>query len=105
MKPAEKTYTFYKGEELLAPAARIAAISEIMLRGSCCSPMFPGSVHAELMETLATMRTRAARHTEELSSVSGLTAATRSGFSGYAGRALMAKPSPTPLRQAWPSWR
>ena len=92
MKPAEKTYTFYKGEELLALCrAESLPISEIMLRRELLlSDVSREAVHAELMETLATMRTSVQRGlTEELSSVSGLTGGDAERFSGYAGRALM----------------
>ena len=92
MKPAEKTYTFYKGEELLTLCrAESLPISEIMLRRELLlSDVSREAVHAELMETLATMRTSVQRGlTEELSSVSGLTGGDAERFSGYAGRALM----------------
>ena len=91
MKPAEKTYTFYKGEELLALCrAESLPISEIMLRRELLlSDVSREAVHAELMETLATMRTSVQRGLTELSSVSGLTGGDAERFSGYAGRALM----------------
>ena len=92
MKRAEKTYTFYKGEELLTLCrAESLPISEVMLRRELLlSDVSREAVHAELMETLATMRTSVQRGlTEELSSVSGLTGGDAERFSGYAGRALM----------------
>ena len=50
MKPAEKTYTFYKGEELLTLCrAESLPISEIMLRRELLlSDVSQEAVHAEL---------------------------------------------------------